>query len=327
MNYWYCSIKVKGMAASYSYISDEGELPVGTYVKVPFGKENTERIGEVVACGSYDEEAVPFPVEKTKRIIRTATEEEYESSEAVRPLGQSRDYYDIEEVNRCIKEEDWDEVLDWAIEHSEIENPAIVDKVIECYRLCAENNMPEAALNLGTYYYNGVYLKQDFKEAYRLYKIAADAGDLRAICNCGYCFYYGRHQAVDYKEAYHWFSLGALLFGDPNCLYKLGDMYLDGKYVGNNSLYAYMLYNRALNRCRDRDTGSFCIPDICLRMGKCCLRGIGTGINTMKAHTLLSEALDGFYRRRKTDPFVGGLIEEARQLLCECEEILNSELI
>ena len=30
--YWYCGILVKGMETVYSYISDSGEIPTGSYV-------------------------------------------------------------------------------------------------------------------------------------------------------------------------------------------------------------------------------------------------------------------------------------------------------
>lgn len=327
MKYWYCSVKVKNSGAVYSYINDEGELPAGTYVQVPFGKNNAACYGEVVVCRRYDEEAAPFPAEKTKHITRVVTEEEYAGGETAAPFQEEDDIADIDEVEQYIEAEDWDEVLYWAIDHQYIRSEEIIEKVIQCYRLCAEQNMPVAALNLGAFYYNGVHLTQDFEEAFRLYKIAADAGELRAICNCGYCFYYGRHQAVDYAEAFHYFSLGALLFGDPNCLYKLGDMYLEGKAVERNRKYAYMLYDRALRRCDDSDTDDFCQADIQLRVGKCRLRGIGTGKNVESSHTMLSLALDGFYRRRKDDPFVGGLIKETRALLDECELILDRECL
>ena len=102
-----------------------------------------------------------------------------------------------------------------------------------------------AVLNFGTFYYSGKFVEQDYKKAFELYKIDADAGEIRAICNCGYCFYYGCHQEIDYAEALKYFSLGALLFNDANCLYKLGDMYLNGYGTDKNEKYAFLLYERA----------------------------------------------------------------------------------
>lgn len=220
----------------------------------------------------------------------------------------------------------WTEVYYWACDHHDSNDENILRKVIECYELCAEEGMPEAALNLGTFYYTGRVVEQDYKKAYSLYKIAADAGELRAICNCGYCFYYGRHTEVDYAEAYRYFLLGALLHNDPNCLYKLGDMYREGKGVEKNENYAFMLFSRALEACEAPRGDSYCLADAKFRVGECLLKGIGTDVEVEEAHELLCEALAGFYRRRKSDPFISGLIESAKELIAEAEEILDSEI-
>lgn len=47
--------------------------------------------------------------------------------------------------------------------------------VIECYEICKNQNMSDAALNLGALYYNGIHIKCDYKKAFESYKIAADA--------------------------------------------------------------------------------------------------------------------------------------------------------
>lgn len=327
--YWYCGVGIKGVYTLYSYISDEGELAEGTYVEVPFGSDNTLRIGIVKTCGEYTEENAPYPVEKTKHIVRQASREEYEAQESVthnyNDGDWDDDYDDMDDPDYFIKMEDWDNLLEWAIDNHDSDNPEIIQKVIECYELCLEQNMPVAALNLGTFYYNGRFVEQDFKRAYELYKIAADAGELRAICNCGYCFYYGRHQEVDYAEAYRYFSLGALLFNDANCLYKLGDLYLNGYGVDKNEIYAFKLYARALESSENSEEYDPAMADSQFRVGKCLLRGIGTEKNVEEAHVLLSIALLNFYKRRKTDTFVSGLIRNTKELIAEAQEQLDKE--
>lgn len=321
--YWYCGVKVKGIHTAYSYISDMGELACGTYVEVSFGKQNALKIGTVESCGEYAEDRTPFPVEKTKHIIRIATKDEYDEQETILPYYPSDEDECLEEVNYYIEDEDWDEVLDWAIDNHDSTNEQIVNKVIECYRLCMAQNMPVAALNLGTFYYNGRSVEQDFDKAFELYKIAADAGELRATCNIGYCYYYGRNREVDYSEAYKYFFLGAMLFEDSNCIYKLGDMYLNGYSTEKNEKYAYMLYERAFKHASENPQDSDCLADTQFRVGKCLLIGIGTGVDIEKAHELLSLALIGFYKRRKTDPFVQELIKSTREMIDEAEAELN----
>ncbi len=234
--------------------------------------------------------------------------------------------HDFDEVDELIAEEDWEAVLEWAAAHHDTDDPEVAAKVMDSYRLCIAQGMPNASLNLGTFYYNGVFVDRDYKKAYELYKVAADAGNLRAICNCGYCFYYGRHQERDYAKAFEFFNLGALLHGDSNCLYKLGDMYLNGYGVEKNEKYAFMLYERSydalMHQADDRP-----LPDVCFRLGKCHLRGIGTDVDPEEALREFSRALGGFYERRRIDPYVAKLIASTKAFIQEAEEMLDAELI
>ena len=59
--YWYCNVSLKGISRNYSYISDIGEISVGSYVEVPFGSNNISRIGIVQAGGEYSFENAPYP--------------------------------------------------------------------------------------------------------------------------------------------------------------------------------------------------------------------------------------------------------------------------
>lgn len=322
--YWYCGVAVKGIETVYSYISDAGWLPAGAYVEVPFGAGNMPRYGVVKSCGEYTAEDAPYPVERTKRIIQVVPKEVYDNEGLLPPFYHDPDLWEdeFEEVEYWIDTEEWDEVFEWACEHQDSQNPKMVEKVMECYALCIEQNMPLAALNLGTMYYNGRGVEQDFQQAYALYKIAADAGELRAICNCGYCFFYGRHQEVDYGEAYKYFSLGALLHNDANCLYKLGDMYLNGYGVEQNDNYAFLLYSRALE-CASEDP--YCLADTQMRVGRCLVRGVGTEKDVERGHALLCSALVNFYKRRRTDNFVFGQIQMTKELITEAQKRLDME--
>lgn len=324
--YWYCGILVKGAKTIYSYISDSGEIPPDSYVAVPFGSQNALRIGIVKFCNEYTAEEAPYPVERTKHILREATAEEYENQLPLPPYYKGDDIQnDLDEVNYSIEIEDWEEVYDWACYHYDDSNERIAEKALECYELCLEHDMSEAALILGKLYYTGKVVEQNYQKAYELYQIAADAGLISAIRNCGYGFYYGQHQDVDYKKAYQYFSLGALLHDDANCLFKLGDMYLNGYGVTQNKNFAFMLYQRALSRCKESDRDTVYLADAQLRVGKCFLNGVGTHKNIEKAYELLSLALAGFYKRRKRDHFVIELIKPTKELLAQAQEQLDKE--
>lgn len=326
--YWYCGVAIKGSQNVYSYISDSGELDTGTYVIVPFGIDNTLKVGVVKWSAEYTAEEAPYPVEKTKHIIRQATKKECEYDKCLYISSDDDDCNiidDTDDIEWYIEIGDWDNVFEWACRHHDTLDPDIGLKVMECYELCFKHGNATAALNLGTFYYNGRFVGRDYKKAFELYKIAADAGEIRAICNCGYCFYYGRHERIDYAKAYEYFSLGALLYDDANCLYKLGDMYINGYGVTQNELYAYILYNRALN-ISIKDEDYYCIGDAQFRLGKCLLYGKGTEQDAEQAHEMLSYALLNFYKRRKNDSYVSGLIKSTKKLLNEAQQILDDEI-
>lgn len=324
--YWYCGILVKGVKTIYSYISDTGELPLDAYVMVPFGRHNALRVGIVKSCAEYTSADVPYPLELTKHIIRQATAEEYENQPPIPPFHNSNDIeYDWDEIDYYIEINDWDEVFEWACDHDNDLDEQIARKVIECYELCLKHDMPRAALNLGTFYYTGRVVAQNYQKAYELYKVAAGAGVLQAICNCGDSFYYGHHQKIDYAKAYEYFSLGALLYNDAGCLCKLGDMYLNGYHTAKNERYAFILYQNALQYSQEKHEDAMRLPDAQFRVGKCYFYGIGTCKNIEKAHELLSLALVNFYKRRKTDHFVIESIQSAKELLTQAQEQLDRE--
>ncbi len=233
------------------------------------------------------------------------------------------DVQDFLAIDDYIEEEDWPLVMEWAENHHQTTDPVVADKVMHCYELCMEHGFPEASLNLGTFYYNGVFVDQDFQKAFELYHAAAEHGILRAICNCGYCFYYGRHQEKDYAEAYKYFDKGALLYDDAECLYKLGDMYVNGYYVEQNESYAFMLYSRAFEQAQD-DTEA--LPDAQLRLGKCYLYGWGVEPDYELSYMFLSLSLIGLYKRRAYDPFVKGVIAKTKKLLAEVQEELEYDM-
>lgn len=339
--YTYALVQLQGMSMACSYLSDDPEIRVGSLVLVPFGRENVEKTGTVIDLRVCTEADAPFPPEKTKHILRRLGRAECEvapeqpETREPRTPGEGKAAElppeELEEYLDSTEEDDYDYdfLFDWAWAHGEeLDSPETMELVIRCYQLCAAQNMPLACLNLGTFYYNGTYLERDYRKAAALYKIAADSGVPVGIRNLGYCYYYGRHQAVDYAKAYEYFCKGALLFSDANCLYKLGDMYRRGLAVEKNEKYAYILYERALDaEHADEEEYGFCLADILLRLGECRLKGIGTTADAEGAHTLLLYALDGFYERRKTDPFVSGLIKNAKARLREAEALLDEEII
>lgn len=330
--YRYCTVKPEGMVSTFYYIANE-DVKVGAQVIVPFGWDDKPTRGTVTKVNYYMENEVPFPIETMKAILEVL--EPGEAQDALddpdRPYSNAEAAqieYDLDILEGLLARENYDEALHWACDHhNELEHPEIMERVVEVYEMLIEMGSPIAALNLGAMYYNGTYFEQDYKEAARLYHIAADAGEEEAICNLGYCYYYGRHQEVDYKKAYEYFSLGALMFQNPSCIYKLGDMYKNGYNVEQNEHHAIHLYFAAMNAAMSDEYHGDAIADIDLRLGTAFLRSSVIEHDASNALFHLNRALTLFYQRRKSDPFVKGLIQSTKELIAEAVAELDEEVI
>lgn len=84
--FWYCGVTFNGINTTYPYISDIGRLDTGDEVLVPFENGNTLRVGRVKTCRFVTAAEAPYPVEKTKHIVRIATEEDCHETAFVPPL-------------------------------------------------------------------------------------------------------------------------------------------------------------------------------------------------------------------------------------------------
>lgn len=69
VKYIYCMIRFSNVTHQFSYITDDASIKEGDFVKVPFGKNNRERIGLVMRIIHCTEENAPYPPEKTKLVI------------------------------------------------------------------------------------------------------------------------------------------------------------------------------------------------------------------------------------------------------------------
>lgn len=74
----FCSVKFDGGGKSYYYITDDDSIEVGDYVVVPAGKDDHHAVVEVVGIEYFTENDVPLPVEKTKKIIRKCTDDDFD---------------------------------------------------------------------------------------------------------------------------------------------------------------------------------------------------------------------------------------------------------
>lgn len=317
--YLYCSVVLEDYSRSFYYVYDGESIEDNSMVLVPFGYENRIVLGKVETSRLYNEANVPFPLARTKQILKVLT-----TGENTIPLNILSEIAEYEEY---VHDVDLENLLAWACKHhDETQSDLIESHVIKAYEFCVEKkyDLKVSALNLGAKYYCGIAIEQDYNKAAEYYKIAADAGSIRAACNLGYCFYYGRHvESPDYFKAYEYFVKGAML-GDANSLYKVGDMYLKGQYVAKSEEFAFKLYSRALDELEFDESIE---GDIMLRIAKCYMRGIGVEVDCERAFSLLCEAYAKLYERRKTDPFIKSVIKQCRGLMYECEKKLENDMV
>ena len=70
--YTYCGVLLPFSNRPYSFRTEDKTVQIGDTVIVPVGKENEEMEGKVVSVGQYARAGVPYPVEKTKFILKKA---------------------------------------------------------------------------------------------------------------------------------------------------------------------------------------------------------------------------------------------------------------
>lgn len=61
---------------NYWYLDESGKVKAGDYVWVQMGRHNTEQIVYVDSVRYFAEDTAPYPVNRVKKILRAATEEE-----------------------------------------------------------------------------------------------------------------------------------------------------------------------------------------------------------------------------------------------------------
>ncbi len=70
----YCTVSLGFCGENYSYLTGTLDLTPGDWVEVPWGKGNIIRIGQIVEVKNYTRSAAPWPPERTKTVLRKATE-------------------------------------------------------------------------------------------------------------------------------------------------------------------------------------------------------------------------------------------------------------
>lgn len=113
-------------------------------------------------------------------------------------------------------------------------------------RISAEHGDAKAEFRLGSMFYHGQGVQQDYREAMRWYRKAADQGDTKAQYDIGYMYDLGQGVPQDYSEALRWYHKAADQ-GDANAQCSLGSMYYDGRGIQQDRAVAVNWYRQAAN--------------------------------------------------------------------------------
>ena len=97
---------------------------------------------------------------------------------------------------------------------------------------------------LGSYYREGIGVRQDYAKAFEWSKKSADQGDVFGQFNIGYAYSEGKGVRQDYAKAFEWYKKGAKQ-NDPFAQSYLGIMYEFGRGVRQNKSIAKEWYGKA----------------------------------------------------------------------------------
>ena len=111
-------------------------------------------------------------------------------------------------------------------------------------RIRAEQGDAKAQFELGSRYYYGRGVPQNYAEALRWYRKAAEQGDAKAQSALGYVCWKGEAVPQDYAEAVRWYRKAAEQ-GYPSAQMGLGFMYANGQGVPQDDTQAVAWYRKA----------------------------------------------------------------------------------
>ena len=117
-------------------------------------------------------------------------------------------------------------------------------EAVRLWKPLAEQGDARAQFSLGYMYSNGQGVPQDYKEAVRLYRLSAEQGNAYAQNSMGNMYVKGQGVPQDYKQAIKWYRLSADK-GFALAQNNLARMYYLGLGVPQDYVLAHMWVNLA----------------------------------------------------------------------------------
>jgi len=125
--------------------------------------------------------------------------------------------------------------------------PQNYDEALTWYRKAANQDYPRAEYNIGAMYESGKGLPINYTEALHWYRNAADHGEADAQCSLGGMYYSGRGVEPDNSIALIWFRRAADQ-GLARAQYDIAYMYAHGEGVPQDRLEADLWYHKAASQ-------------------------------------------------------------------------------
>lgn len=125
-------------------------------------------------------------------------------------------------------------------------NDGIAEALVLGYRLGISAGSAACMNDLGSLYYLGDLVEQDYAKAAELYEMAMRHGCFQSVINLGYIYEYGRIGERDLDRAFRYYALAAALAPSCEATYKLGDMFSRGQATEANPSFAKALWERSL---------------------------------------------------------------------------------
>ena len=118
-----------------------------------------------------------------------------------------------------------------------------IDKAIHYLKLAANQNNSSAQYKLGIIYYSGEYITRDINKSIHYLSLAANQNNSKAQCDLGTFYYSGEYITRDINKSIHYLALSANQ-NDSDAQHILGFIYYEGKYVTqdiNKSIHYWTL--------------------------------------------------------------------------------------
>ncbi len=180
-------------------------------------------------------------------------------------------------------------------------HPLVARLVVNIYEDAIEEGNEDILCNLGSLYYTGRAGEQDYEKAAYFYDLADKVGNRQATENLGYIYYYGRTGHVDFEKSFNYFVKSAM-DGNLRSMYKVGDFYRGGFYVGKDPIEAFAIYDHCAELITPEllDTVG---ADIYMRLADCYYEGAGVERDLFSAHRYMCTAENLFYQRLAAGDF------------------------